>query len=97
MIIGINYNNTNYYENIIYVPDNNLTPSVQNQKNQVITPYYFIYSYQNLLIAINEAIATQYAAFVTTNPIAPQAIADLSPYFYYNPIRKLFSLVIDQS
>ena len=82
MIIGISYGGNNYYQNIVYVPDNNLTAPVQNQKTQVITPYYYVYTYQNLLTAINTALTTQYTAFSTVNPTAPQAIADVTPYFY---------------
>ncbi len=97
MIIGIKYNNNYYYQNIVYSPDNNLPVPVQNQPSQVITPYYYVYSYQNLLNAINSALVTQYAAFVTANPGAPQASPNVAPFIYYNPTTKLFSLVIEQS
>src|SRR5580658_1620493 len=52
MIIGISYNGNNYFQNIVYVPNNNLPAPVQNQTTQVIMPYYFVYSYQNLITAI---------------------------------------------
>lgn len=85
-IIGILYNGVYYAEPVIYVPDNNLPAPTQNQANQVITPYYYAYTYQNLLNSINTALA--------------EAIADaglsynLNPYFYFDITTNLFNLVV---
>ena len=97
MSVRISFGGNNYYQNIIYVPDNNIAAPVQNQTSQVITPYYYVYSYQNLINAINTAIATQYAAFATANPTAPQATPNSAPYFYYFRTIELITLVINDS
>jgi hypothetical protein len=96
LVVGISYNNNNYFQNIIYSPDNNFAPPIQNQLQQVITPYYYVYSYQNLITAINTALLAQFNIFVAANPGAPQA-GNPAPYFYYNSSTQLITLVTHQS
>ena len=96
LVVGISYNNNNYFQNIIFSADNNLIPPVQNQLQQVITPYYYVYSYQNLITAINTSLLAQFNIFAAANPGAPQA-GFPAPYFYYNSSTQLITLVTHQS
>lgn len=60
-IIGILYNGVHYSINVSYTPNNTFFPvPVQNQDYQVITPYYYCYTYQALLDDINEALEYVY-------------------------------------
>ena len=89
LIIGIEYGSTRYPLNIIYTPKNTLLAPTQNQPLQVITPYYFIYSYELLISMINTALA---AAFTNSGlqAIFPNYLA---PYFFLDPTTNLLSLV----
>ena len=76
--------------NLIYLPQNSFTAPTQNQPTQVITPYYFIYSYQNLVDMINVALASSYVAsgLSVLNP------GYLAPYMQFDPLTGLFSIII---
>lgn len=80
------YVNT-FATNIIYVPDNTLTAPPQNQLTQVVTPYYYVYSFANIISAINTALATSYAA--ASSPGGAGA-----PFFIFNPVTQLLGLVV---
>jgi hypothetical protein len=82
-VFGINGFNTP----VIYVPDNNNPVPVQNQPTQVITPYYYVFSYQNVLDAFNTALAASYVAAG-----APGAAG--APFFIFNPVTQLISLIV---
>ena len=95
LIIGIqngldNIPGSYFSSNLIYFADNNFPPPPQNQPVQVITPYYFINSYQILVNMINTALATSYvvSGLAAANP------GLLPPYFEYNPVTDLFSLIV---
>lgn len=65
IIIGISYNGIDYPQPVIYVSDDTvLTAPVQNKPTQVITPYYFVYTFQNLIDAYNTALLAAYNAAV---------------------------------
>jgi hypothetical protein len=91
LIIGINYAGTKYPVYVTFYPDNSLTPPVQNQPTQVITPYYYIYSYQQMINMFNIALSQAYTAsglaalFPTVQP----------PFFFYDPVTELISLVVN--
>jgi hypothetical protein len=90
MVIGITYSSVNYPESVIYVPDNNFIAPVQNMQNQVISPYYYVYSYQNLITAFNVALAAAYVAAGSPGTVEP-------PYFFYNPVTQLINLVVNNA
>lgn len=90
LIIGIQYNGVKYPINVTYFPQNIIDPKpVQNQITQVITPYYYIYSYQSFLTMINIALGTTWvnAGLLTLLP------GYLSPYFVLDPTTNLISLI----
>lgn len=100
MIIGIQLDPSGspasfFSQNLIYSPQNilglpPLVPPVQNQPLQVITPYYYINSYQNLVDMFNVALNAAYT-FSGLKAIFPFF---LPPYFEFNPATSLFSLIV---
>lgn len=90
LIIGINYLGTNYYENLIYEPDNNISPPIQNDPNkQVITPYYYVYTYQLLLNMLNKSLIN---VINSSGFVIPSNIG--YPYFFLDTSEKLIKLVV---
>lgn len=99
LIIGIQFGNsfdpaTYWSQSVIYLPYNAtinpLQKPVQNQPTQVITPYYFIYSYQNIVDMFNQALN---AAYIHSGLAALFPFL-LGPYFEFNPETNLFSLIV---
>lgn len=86
LIVGIRNGGANFVQNVIYVPQNSFPVPEQNDVRQVITPYYYIYSYDQMISMINTALTAAFlAAFGTTVE---------APYFVYNPVTQLFSLIV---
>lgn len=90
MSIGIKYLGVNYPVNLIYTPNNNLLPPVQNQTRQVITPYYYIYSYENLIRMFNVALASAW----TTSGLAAANPTLRAPFFYLDDGTGFIVLVV---
>ena len=96
-IVGINYGPTDTSQQVIYINPNAYTnpnpypPPEQNQLTQVITPYYFVYSYQTLISMVNVAIETAYVSSGIPALLAPTIIP--APYFYLDPVTNLISLI----
>lgn len=68
-----------YEQNLIFIPSTNVPAPVQNRPYQVITPYYFVYSYQSIITSLNNALKAAYDALVA----AEAAFGGLDyPYFY---------------
>lgn len=81
LIIGITTSaGVDYPFNVIYVPDNNL-PTTDPK-------YYFVYNYQNLILALNTALLAAYTA--AGNP----GTTGFSPFFYYDSATQLIHLVV---
>lgn len=94
MTIQINYQGNVFVQNLIYSPTNTIYPApTQNQVTQVITPYYYVYTFQNMLDSLNAALQLAYTAFITAFPGAPQATPATAPFFIFNPISQLISLI----
>lgn len=90
MIIGITYLGNDYPQNIIYSPDNSYSPPTQNViGTQVVTPYYFVYTFQNLINSINIALS---AAITASGFVLPAGI--LPPYFYLDPSTQLINFIV---
>lgn len=83
--IGVTINNNLYQVDLLFESTTNLKPPVQNKPYQVITPYYYIYSYQPIIDAINVALrqAIALAGFSEGNGVDPTELP-LYPYFYIN-------------
>lgn len=96
MILGIQYGApgpaTFFPKNVKYANQGFSSPPVQNLPTQVITPYYFMYSYQNLISMFNTALAVAY----TNSGVAALLPGYLPPYFFLNPDTNLISLVVSK-
>lgn len=97
LVVGIVYNGVNYPLNLIYLPSNSGTgitgTGFQNQKFQVINPYYYVYEYEVLIRMTNLAIEQAYInsgipALFSAGSVPP------APFLYLDPISNLVSLVV---
>lgn len=91
LIIGISYLGTNYSVYLEYIPNSPGLPTpVQNQPIQVITSYYFNYSYQNLIDMFNVALAKVWisSGLSATNPTVS------TPFFFLDSSTQLINLVV---
>lgn len=91
-VIGIKYNGVHYSQYLEYIADNTLTAPVQNVPYQVITPYYYVYSYQVMIRMLNITLETVYTASGIPALFAP-GTAPPAPYFYLDPVTSLISLI----
>lgn len=73
--------------NVLYNPDNTNPAPVQNQQTQVVTPYYFVFSFDNLINSINTALAAAYIAAGSPGGAGP-------PFVIFNPDTQLLGLVV---
>jgi|WetSurMetagenome_2_1015567.scaffolds.fasta_scaffold00833_6 hypothetical protein len=89
MIFGITVGGIDYPTNLIYTPLSTIpsTGPDQNQQQQVITPYYFIFDIQHMIDMMNTALNTSYIAAGS-----PGALGQ--PFFQFNPITQLISLIV---
>lgn len=85
-VIGISTGGVDYPFNVIYNCENGLTPPVQNQPKQVVTEYYFVFEFENLLQAINAALAQAFSS---------SSLSGNVPYFYIDVESGLINLVVD--
>jgi hypothetical protein len=99
MVISISYHGSTFSTNVIYNPANPLQAPNQNQTTQIITPYYYVYSAQNLIDSINTAIKVVYAAFAAAfpGPIPPQVTSNFAPFFYFDATTQLITLITPSS
>lgn len=88
--IGIRNAGVNYLKNIIFVPQSgSIFPvPVQNAFTQIITPYYYLYSYQHMITMINTALSGAYS---------DAGLAGTPPYFIFDPSTQLISLIVNSS
>lgn len=86
LIIGITTGGLDYPQSIIYISETGVTPPIQNQPTQVITLYYFVFEYQNLITAINTALALSFNA---------SGLPGNCPYFYLDSASEELNLVVD--
>ncbi len=97
MILGIDTNlilgpTTKYPVNCLYIAQNNLVTPVQNANLQIITPYYFIYSYDQYINMFNVALNTSWV----NSGLAAIFPFSLPPYFYLDYTTNLINLVVPQ-
>lgn len=90
---GINYPIPEGYLNVEYVPGNSFEPPVQNSTTQIITPYYFVYSFTQLLEAFNNTLQQLY-----TLAGNPGGAPNIAPFFVitYDDLPKI-QLIVSQS
>ncbi len=81
-----------------YSPDTNHAPLFQDSLlTDRISPYLYMFWYDTFITMINNSLALAYAAFVAANPAAPQAVAAVAPFFYFDPVTGLISMVAHNS
>ena len=74
--------------NVVYVPQSNEPIPPNPNPQQVVSPYYYVYSINHVIDMINVALASAWG-------IASQPGGGTQPpYFYYDPSTQLISLVI---
>lgn len=92
---------TDYYQDVIYVPQNNYpipSPPSSNPPyyKQNITPYYYLNNYDQLKEILNTAITSAFNSMYSANTVALNAAgitANDQPYFIYNDSTETFSLI----
>lgn len=90
MSVGIKYLGVNYPVNLIYTPNNNLSPPIQSDIRQIITPYYYIYSYENLIRMFNVALLSAW----TTSGLAAANPTLKAPFLYLDDGTGFIVLVV---
>ena len=96
LIIGIRdfTGSTTYFQNLIYTPTLADQPiPAQTSTTPVITPYYYMYSYETLINMMNAALLVAYNAFKVVNP----GSTHLCPFFIYDASTTLISLIADNT
>ena len=99
LLIGIQVSGGTQYSNFVeYVSTNNLPVPVANPSPpanvpyftevDVTNPYYFVYNIQPMINMINTALALG---------VTQSGIGVTAPYYIYNPITQLISLVVTQT
>ena len=81
--VGIRFGGVDFFENVIWIPQDTYHTGtgfipVQNQSNQVITPYYYIWSYDHFAELISNALNTAWIAAGSPGGGA------IPPYFYWS-------------
>src|ERR1700677_1365165 len=91
MIIGISSAGIAYPESLIFIPQQqSINIPVQNQPTQVISYYYYVYSYQNMINMINIGLTEAWLA----SPLAAANPTLIPPFFFFDPATSLINLVV---
>ena len=85
--VTLSFDGDTQKQNIIFESRTNLPTPVDAIPVQRKSEYYFIYQYQHMVDMVNTALATAFSN-LATKPAGSEA-----PYFIYNPVTKLFSLI----
>jgi len=92
LLIGVKRAGVEYTRFVNYIPQNDYPPPVTTtgtfSYDQSLLPYYFVYSIQPLITMINIALASAFGA---------AGIAGAAPYYVYNPLTQLVSLIVTQA
>lgn len=87
LIIGVSAGGVDYPNNLVFVTQNpDVQPPVQDKPFQVVTPYYYCYSYQNLIDSLNIALL---AAWFSAG-----SVGIYPPFFYLDVNTYLIKLVL---
>ncbi len=85
----------NLSANMIFQPTNFVVPPVFQRSlvsQNVDQGYQGVFTFEEIIDMINNALAAAFAVFILANPLAPQA-ATPAPFFIYDPITELISLI----
>ncbi len=88
--IGITNGGTDYVQNLIYSPDNVLPSPIQNQSTQVITEYYFIYTYGNMINSMNNGLQSAFVA-------AGSPGGGIAPFILFDSVVQSLNLVVSNA
>lgn len=92
LVLGINYNGNDYASYVNYIPNspNWFPPPIQNNITQVITPYYYVYTYSELMDMLNQTLITLWA-----NSGLAGSYPNLSPpRFFFEPESQLIRITV---
>jgi len=79
-----------FIENVIWETQNyNIPVPIQDQNFQVVTPYYYDYSYEHFVYLINKALALAW--------VAGGSIGGHAPYFFYDVQTKIINLIMTKA
>jgi hypothetical protein len=97
LIIGVINPSTGipYPKNITFSSQSTLPAPVQNQSTQVITPYYYVFSYVQMISMINEALYLAWVNAGSPGTPGPDAAPPKAPFFYFNSASSLISIVVN--
>ena len=85
---------TNTLQPLIWVPQElGLVKPIQNQERQVITPYYYCYSFEHFVNLVNTAVETAWDA--AGSPGGSAGVYTNTPKFSYDDSLKTFSWTLD--
>lgn len=93
MVMNILYNGINYPINLQFLTENTITvidPPLQNQLTQVVTPYYYIYTYQTIINMYNIALNSIWIS----SGLAALFPGILAPYFILDQVTELISIIV---
>jgi hypothetical protein len=85
--VGIKNGATTSYQFLEYVAQNHTLPvPIQSNPNQqIITQYYYVYSYEQMITMINKALQLAYTGALLTGT---------APYLVYDSVTSLISLIV---
>ncbi len=98
-VVGFTFSGVTYSQNVMYLPDNNILlphnngSGFQNQPFMVIDPYYYVFTYQNLLNSINAAID---GLWLVSGLSGASPSGTCPPFFSFDAASQLFSITIPQ-
>lgn len=93
--VGYTFSGIKYAENVQYVPDNNiiLPAGYQNQSYMKINPYYYVYTYNNLLNSINNTFDDLFAISGLSGVLPSGTVA---PFITFNQETQLFFFTVPE-
>jgi hypothetical protein len=94
LLFGMIYLNQKYPQYVEYFPDNVLNPPQQNLLTQVITPYYYVYTYSHMIQMVNETLNIIWNTKINIPANNPPFPGQSAPFFSYNPVTQLITLVV---
>lgn len=80
--------------NVVFVPErlDQAQPNQNDPTTQIITPYYFIYSYESMINMLNTTLNNAFLDMQTNFPAIAQSLVK-APYFIYEPSTQLIKLI----
>ena len=90
ILFGILYKGVHTSLYVEYFPDNLFQAPVQDKPIQVITPYYYIYSYSHMIQMFNETLKQLWVS----STLAADFPLLVPPYFYLDTSTQLISIVV---